>query len=96
MDLRVVDDLSDPGTWTTAVDMARAYAPYLVIIAIFSITNITAVKEGLAEEPWTKKFGWPGLDVRNTAGEPVTTTNFMLNWLPAAGTLMILAGVITA
>jgi lactate permease len=67
-----------------------------VIIAIFSITNITAVKERLAEEPWTKIFAWPGLDVLNTAGDPVTTTNFTLNWLPAAGTLMILAGIITA
>ena len=34
-------------------DVAQAYAPYLVIIAIFSITNITAVKELLAEEPFT-------------------------------------------
>ena len=31
----------------------RAYAPYLVIIAIFSIANITAVKDFLAKEPWT-------------------------------------------
>ena len=42
----------------------------LVIIAIFSITNITAVKEFLAEKPFTYAFEWPGLDVRNTAGEP--------------------------
>ena len=32
----------------------------------------------------------------NPAGDPVTTTNFTFNWLPAAGTLMILAGIITA
>ena len=43
--------------------MVRAYAPYAVIIAIFSIANITAVKEFLAKEPWTYAFGWPGLDV---------------------------------
>ena len=29
------------------------------------------------------------------AGEPVATTTFSFNWLPAAGTLMILAGLIT-
>ena len=77
-------------------DVVRAYAPYAVIIAIFSITNITAVKEALAKEPWTYLFSWPGLEVLNPAGEAVATTNFTLNWLPAAGTLMIVAGAITA
>ena len=90
------DDLTDPNHVDTRADVARAYAPYLVIIAIFSITNITAVKEQLAKEPWTKIFAWPGLDVLNPAGDPVATTNYTLNWLPAAGTLMIFAGIITA
>src|SRR4051794_14157133 len=76
-------------------DVVRAYAPYAVIIAIFSIANITAVKEFLAKEPWTYSFGWPGLDVLNTKGEPVASTTYVLNWLPAAGTLMIIAGIIT-
>jgi lactate permease len=90
------DDLSSPDHVDTRADVARAYAPYLVIIAIFSITNITAVKEQLAKEPWTRIFAWPGLDVLNPAGDPVATTNYTLNWLPAAGTLLIVAGVITA
>ena len=77
-------------------DVIRAYAPYLVIIAIFSIMNITAVKEFFAKEPFTKIFAWPGLDIRNPSGDAVTTTNFTFNWLPAAGTLMIIAGIITA
>jgi lactate permease len=89
-------DLSDPHHVDTGADVARAYAPYLVIIAIFSITNITAVKEQLAKEPWTKVFAWPGLDIRNPAGDPVSSVNYTLNWLPAAGTLMIIAGLVTA
>ena len=89
-------DLTDPQHRDTGADVARAYAPYLVIIAIFSITNIPAVKEALAKAPWTKLFAWPGLDIRNTAGDPVSTTSFNFNWLPAAGTLMIVAGLITA
>jgi lactate permease len=76
-------------------DVAKAYAPYLVIIAIFSIVNIPAVKEFLAEKPFTYGFGWPGLHVLNTAGEPVSSTMFNFNWVPAAGTLMIVAGLIT-
>jgi lactate permease len=89
-------DLSDPDHVDTRADIARAYAPYVVIIAIFSVTNITAVKERLAEKPWTTSFGWPGLDVRGATGDPVATTTFAFNWLPAAGTLMVLAGILTA
>jgi lactate permease len=83
-------------TRDTRTDVALAYAPYAVIIAIFSIANITAVKEFLAEPPFTYEFAWPGLEVLNTAGEPVASTTYIFNWLPAAGTLMVLAGVITA
>lgn len=80
----------------TGTEVLKAYAPYLVIIAIFSVTNLGAVKEALAQEPWTTAFAWPGLEVLNPAGDAVATTTFTLNWLPAAGTLMILAGIITA
>jgi lactate permease len=76
-------------------EVAKAYAPYLIIIAIFSIVNIPAVKAFFAEEPWTVIFSWPGLEVLNPAGEPVSTTMFTFNWLPAAGTLMIIAGLLT-
>src|SRR3954453_11593175 len=72
----------------------RAYAPYLVIIVIFSITNIPAVVDYLAKEPWTYLFDWPGLDILNAAGDPVLT-QFKFNWLPAAGTLLIIAGVVS-
>jgi lactate permease len=74
----------------------RAYAPYLIIIAIFSIANIGAVKDALAEKPWTTTFQWPGLDIVNPAGEPLSSLTYNLNWLPAAGTLMIFAGILTA
>lgn len=74
----------------------KAYAPYLIIIALFSLANITSVKEALAEEPWTYTFQWPGLDLRNVAGEPLASMTFNFNWLPAAGTLMIFAGILTA
>jgi len=76
-------------------EVMRAYAPYLVIIIIFSIANIPAVVDFLAKEPWTYLFDWPGLNVHNASGAPVVT-QFKLNWLPAAGTLLILAGLISA
>jgi lactate permease len=77
-------------------DVARAYAPYLVIIVLFSIANITAVKNALAKSPWTVKFQWPGMDIVGATGKPVSSATFTLNWLPAAGTLMVISGVITA
>jgi lactate permease len=83
------------GPADTPGEVAKAYAPYLIIIAIFSITSITAVKEALAKEPWTYKFAWPGLDVLTTAGEPQASATFTFGWLPAAGSLMILAGLLT-
>src|SRR3954452_16338081 len=75
-------------------DVVRAYAPYLVIIVIFSLTNIPAVVDYLAKAPWTYLFDWPGLDILNAAGDPVAT-QFKFNWLPAAGTLLIISGLIT-
>ncbi|MEV4276292.1 L-lactate permease [Actinoplanes xinjiangensis] len=77
-------------------EVLRAYAPYLIIIAIFSVVNLAPVKRALAGEPWTVVFAWPGLDVLGTNGEPLSSVNFTFGWLPAAGTLMILAGILTA
>jgi lactate permease len=77
------------------IDVVRAYAPYLIIIAIFSIAQIPAIKNALAESPWTTTFQWPGLDVTSPDGEALTSLTFNFNWLPAAGTLMLISGVIT-
>ncbi len=79
----------------TPSDILRAYSPYLIIIAIFSIAQIPAVKDALAESPWTTTFEWPGLDVRTPDGEPLSSLTYNFNWLPAAGTLLLISGLIT-
>jgi lactate permease len=79
----------------SALEVLRAYSPYLIIIAVFSIAQIPAVKNKLAESPWTTTFEWPGLDVRTPDGEPVSSLTFNFNWLPAAGTLMFISGLLT-
>jgi lactate permease len=79
----------------TRGDVVKAYAPYAIIIAVFSIAQIPAVKDWLAEKPWTTSFEWPGLDVRNPDGEALSSLTFNFNWLPAAGTLMLISGLIT-
>ena len=77
-------------------EVIKAYAPYLIIIAIFSITNIPAVKAALAQPPWAYKFAWPGLHVfAPGATEELSTGTYSFNWLPAAGTLLIISGILT-
>jgi lactate permease len=76
-------------------EVVRAYAPYLIIIAVFSIVQIGPIKDALAESPWTTTFQWPGLDVVTPDGEPLTSLTFNFNWLPAAGTLMLISGLLT-
>jgi lactate permease len=41
-----------------------------------------------------KEFNWPGLNVTKPTGEPANT-GFRFNWLPAGGTLLLFAGLIT-
>ena len=76
-------------------DVVRAYSPYLIIIAIFAIAQIPAIKDALAESPWTTTFQWPGLDVQSPDGEPLSSLTYNFNWLPAAGTLLLISGLIT-
>ena len=76
-------------------EVARAYSPYVVIIAIFAVANIGPIKTALAGKPWTYMFDWPGLNVLTVAGDPQKSMTFTFAWLPTPGTLMILAGLIT-
>jgi lactate permease len=77
-------------------EIAKAYAPYLIVIAIFVVANLNAVKDVLAKSPFTLVFGWPGLHVVNTAGKPLASLMFAFGWLASPGTLMVLAGILTA
>jgi lactate permease len=75
-------------------DTVLAYAPYIIIIVLFGIQQIPAVSKAL--KAVTVKFNWPGLDVRTESGKAVSTQAFNLNWLEAAGTILLIAGIITA
>lgn len=71
-----------------------AVAPYLTIIAIFSIAQIPAVKAWLADVG-SVRFQWPGLDVYTPGGEPVSAQVFTLDHLKATGTLLLFSGIVT-
>jgi lactate permease len=82
-------------TKDTRGDIFKAYAPYLIIIAVLSIAQIGFIKDALAKEPFTHVTSWPGLHVTNPTGEALKSLTFNLNWAPAAGTLLLLSGLIT-
>ena len=74
-------------------EVARAYAPYVIIIAVFVICQISAIKNWLDKA--TFKFHWPGLHILSPKGKPVSLTEFTLNLLTTPGTQMLVAGVLT-
>src|SRR5688500_8909527 len=87
-DRPVVDD--------NRAEVVKAYAPYGIIIVIFALANLGPVKAALGEAPWTTSFPWPGLNVFAAGSDTeLSSTTFTFNWLPAAGTLMIVAGLLT-
>jgi lactate permease len=71
----------------------QAYAPYLIIIAVFAIAQWGPVKTWL--EGTIKEFQWPGLDVINPKGEAPASATYKVNYLPAAGTLLLISGLLT-
>ncbi|MFF0076775.1 L-lactate permease [Streptomyces sp. NPDC005494] len=75
-------------------EVMRAYAPYALIIVVFSVAQIPPVKRLLAEA--TRVFDWPFLDVAGPDGEAVGANVFTLPLLGTGGTLVLLAGLITA
>ena len=87
-DRPVVDD--------NRAEVVKAYAPYGIIIAIFSLANLGPIKSALAQPPFTTSFAWPGLNVFAAGSDTeLASTTYNFNWFPAAGTLMIFAGLLT-
>jgi lactate permease len=74
-------------------EVFAAFAPYLLIILVFSIAQIGAVKTALTD--LGTQFQWPGLDVVNPKGEASSSITFKLGWPNAAGTLLLVAGLLT-
>jgi lactate permease len=85
-------------------EVLRAYAPYLIIIVVFVIATRVPVITGVAPtkpgasgtglEAATWIYNWPGLHILSDVGKTVSTT-FKLNVLSAAGTLLLVSGLLT-
>ncbi len=86
-------DVRDRGS-----EVFKAFLPYAIIIVIFVIVSIPPVKEALAHRPftlsgtdYTPTVVFPGLG--DVAG---AQSGFKFDWFPAAGTMLLLSGIITA
>jgi lactate permease len=77
----------------TRRDIWEAYSPYIIIIAVFAITQIGPIKDALDNA--TKAFSWPGLDILNAKGKAPTSVTFKFNWANAAGSLLLVSGLLT-
>lgn len=75
-------------------EVVRAYAPYALIVVIFSVAQLPAVKNWLAGA--TRTYDWPFLNVAGPDGEPVGGNVFIWPIVSTGGTLVLLAGVLTA
>ncbi len=81
------DDVRD-----SRADVIKAFAPYAIIVVVFSLAQIAPIKKALNAIVW--KFGWPGLAVQNAAGKKVDTS-YTLNFFGATGTLLLVSGLLS-
>jgi lactate permease len=81
------DDVRD-----SRADVLRAFAPYAIIVVVFSLAQIAPIKKALNAIVW--KFNWPGLAIQNAAGKKVDTS-YTLNFFGATGTLLLVSGLLS-
>ncbi|MEO8750510.1 MAG: L-lactate permease [Allobranchiibius sp.] len=85
--------LTDAAGPDSRSDIFKAYAPYLIIIVVFSVAQIGFIAKLLAKG--ATKFTWPGLNIQTPAGKAPSAVTFAFGWLPAGGTLLLISGIIT-
>jgi lactate permease len=86
--------LADEGERVPRREMMLAFAPYVIIILALGITSIHGINTALDKA--TSAFSWPGLHVLNAKGEAPKSETFKLTWLTAAGTWLLVSGILTA
>lgn len=79
----------------TGRETLMAFAPYLIVVALFTLVSFGPLKTWLdTHSGW--KFQWPGLEILTAAGKTPAAATFNLNVFTAAGTVLLVAGILTA
>lgn len=85
-------------------EIARAYAPYVIIIAVFVLSSLAFIKGTVPSKPGQSGSGlnavtqivkWPGLHVTSSTGKALTSIPFKLDYIAATGSLLLIAGLLT-
>jgi lactate permease len=92
-DVRARSD-QDEGPPPSRKEMLLAFAPYLIIVVVLGAMSLNSVLKWL--DGATTEFLWPGLHIIGASGKTPTSETFKLNWFTAAGTGLLLSGILTA
>jgi lactate permease len=79
----------------TPAEVITAFSPYIIIIAVFALAQIHWLPFFDFLDARTKSFAWPGLHILNGKGVEPTAVTFKLNWANAAGTLLLVSGLLS-
>ncbi len=79
----------------TPGEIITAFSPYILIIAVFALAQIHWLPFFDWLDARTKAFAWPGLHVLNAKGVEPTAVTFKFNWANAAGTLLLVSGLLS-
>jgi lactate permease len=74
-------------------EMVEAFAPYLIISVVLGVISLNAVTKQLTK--LTTEFSWPGLHILGATGKAPKSEMFKLDWFTAAGTGLLIAGLLT-
>jgi lactate permease len=84
----------------------QAYAPYIIIVAVFAIAKLVDPVERFlfelsggtgfgTDEKKANGFSWPGLDVRGADGEAPSAQTFAFSFWDTPGTVVLFCGLLT-
>jgi lactate permease len=87
-------------------EQLEAYAPYLIIVAVFMLAKLVdPIEQFLFElsggtgfgtdEKTPNGFAWPGLDVVGSDGEPPSAATFQFSFFDTPGTIVLFCGLLT-
>jgi len=90
----------------TTREKLEAYAPYIIIVAVFAIAKLVdPVEQFLFEtsggtgfgtdEKTPNGFAWPGLDIIGADGEPPSAQTFQFSFWDTPGTVVLFCGLLT-
>ncbi|RCG24512.1 L-lactate permease [Sphaerisporangium album] len=72
----------------------RAFTPYLMLIVLLALVAIDNPVARAANR-LALTFRWPGVEVADVHGRPLSLDVFQFNWLTATGTVVLVAGLVS-